>query len=420
MATHKAMRRFAFAVMFFICAGTLGVGGSVAAMAQTAEMISANQQVLGRGYARENEGLAVADYSNGRVLIYNTPSRTDENASIVLGKANFQSQGYYPGCGEPSANTMCNPTGVGKDLQGNLYVVDGGNCRILQFRQPFTSGMNASVVFSGLNIGGSASDCFLSTSGYLAGLQTVVGPHGTLWVADDKDSQVVGYVPPFSNGMTPTVAIGQTSVGILQTINNQPCNQGGVNQGDGAPTASTLCHPLGVAMDPLGNLWVSDSQNNRVLKYKPPFSTGMAAILELGHPASAPFTSGTVSGLSEPAGLAFDSNGNLWVAVEGNNQVVEYVPPFRNGKAESVILYGDSLTSAFNGPTGVTFDSKGRLSVSDSGNNRVLTFDPPFHSGMSAATVLGQPNFTDVLFNQGGGTTSSAKTLGDPRGIVAF
>ncbi|HET7344581.1 MAG TPA: hypothetical protein VFJ05_01750 [Nitrososphaeraceae archaeon] len=39
-----------------------------------------------------------------------------------------------------------------------------------------------------------------------------------------------------------------------------------------------------------------------------------------------------------PEGIALDSGGNLWIADNVNHRVLEYVPPFTNGKAANVVL----------------------------------------------------------------------------------
>ncbi len=70
---------------------------------------------------------------------------------------------------------------------------------------------------------------------------------------------------------------------------------------------------------------VVDTGNNRVLEFVAPLFTGMAASLVIGQSS---FTSSgsatTQSGLHNPEGLAFDSSGNLWVAENSNNRVLEF------------------------------------------------------------------------------------------------
>ena len=95
------------------------------------------------------------------------------------------------------------------------------------------------------------------------------------------------------------------------------------------------------------NLWVVDTGNSRVLEYKTPFSTGEAASLVIGQSSftSSDFADTNSTGLSYPTGLAFDSGGNLWVADQGNDRVLEYKAPFSTHEAASLVIGQPSFTS---------------------------------------------------------------------------
>jgi sugar lactone lactonase YvrE len=363
---------------------------------------------------------AVADYNNNRVLIYNIPFSTDESASVVLGQADFTHNASLP----IAANTINTPYSVAADSSGNLYVADTINCRVLQFKPPFTNNMSASVVIGEPNFTTVTCTDGASTLGYV--LRIAFDGDGDLWVAENiTSSRIVEFVPPFSNGMSASLVIGQTSL-----TSTAGCNQGG------SPTASTICGSWGMAFDSSGNLWVSDSYNNRVLEYKQPFSNGMAASLELGQPVATAFTSNTTNNggisatsLNFPAQPAFDGDGNLWVSEYGNNRVLEYVPPFSNDMAATLEVGQPSGATAFttNAPSttqsgfyqlyAISFDTQGNIQVVDSANSRVMIFDPPFSNGMNATTVIGQADFTTGTANQGG---IGANTLNTPWGGVTF
>jgi sugar lactone lactonase YvrE len=361
---------------------------------------------------------AVADTDNNRVLIYNIPFSTDESASVVLGQADFTHNAPL----SISASSM-SPYAIVADSSSNLYVADIGNCRVLQFKPPFTNGMNASVVIGEPDF--TTGTCGISASQFVGVIAIAIDGDGDLWVADST-SRVMEFVPPFSNGMSASLVIGQSSLG-----STAGCNQGA---SPGVPTASTICEAFGLTFDSSGNLWVSDTYNSRMLEFKPPFSNGMAASLELGQPAGATaFTTGTINngGVSATSLFwqtrsAFDGDGNLWVSDASNNRVLEYVPPFSNGMAATLELGQLSGATAFttNGanttqsglglPFTVSFDSSGNIYVADVTNSRVMIFDPPFSNGMDATTVLGQANFTTGSINQGGGV--GANTLNAPWG----
>lgn len=195
-----------------------------------------------------------------------------------------------------------------------------------------------------------------------------------------------------------------------------------LTRGGGNATANPtdLSSPGGIIFDSSGNLWVADSAYNRVLEFKAPLSTDEAASLVLGKPNLTASTDACYyslivnpSCLDNPAGLAFDSSGNLWVSDSTNARVLEFKTPFSNGENASIVLgrnnfttgnsndatpSASTLNSAIGGLGGLTFDSSGNLWVTDSGWNRVLEFQPPFSNGEAASIVIGQQNFTSGVY----------------------
>src|SRR5208282_1205048 len=103
------------------------------------------------------------------------------------------------------------------------------------------------------------------------------------------------------------------------------------------PTATPTCAPSGNSRMPegtaaVGAMFVSDSSNQRVLEYLPPFTTGMCASTVFGQPDFT--TSGqnvTQNGMGNPEATAFDGAGNLWSGDFYFGRVIEFVPPFSNG-----------------------------------------------------------------------------------------
>jgi len=376
--------------------------------------------------------LAVADTSNNRVLFYDSPFATNESASLVLGQPNFIEQARN----QATANTLSSPTGLAKDSAGNLYVADSGNCRVLQFQPPFVSYMNASLVIGQSQFNyNPENSCYGSplTSGMFGPSSVALDGQGNLWVTDPNFGRVTEYVPPFTIGMAPTLAIGQPSLESTYACNGENLGKGDTYP---SPTSSSLCEPFAATFDSKGDLWVADMANQRVLEFVPPFSTGMAASLELGQPAATAFTSNgfdtiSASSLHAPNALTFDSEGNLWVADTSNSRVLKFASPFTNGQAATTVIgqadfthstqYGSNPSgNRLYGPVGLTFDTGGNLIVSDNQNNRVLIFVPPFSNGMIAATAIGQPDLTGGAENQGDYSVPTARTLWSPYGAVTF
>jgi hypothetical protein len=120
------------------------------------------------------------------------------------------------------------------------------------------------------------------------------------------------FSPPFSTGMKASLVIGQTDM---------------ASSGSGL-ASSSFNLPWAITFDSKGDLWVADWDNSRVLEFLPPFFTGMSASRVIGQPD---FTTGnpalTATGMAYPSGLAFDSQGNLWVSDQGNSRVLEYLSP---------------------------------------------------------------------------------------------
>jgi len=363
--------------------------------------------------------LAVADEQNNRILIFDAPFTTDESASVVLGQVDFTGQQPNQG-GAAAANTLAAPSGLAIDAEGNLYVADSGNCRVLQFQPPFTTDMSAALVLGDPQADG---QCGTGAGAMDAALAITIDAHGDLWVVEAN--RVAEYTPPFSSDMSPSVVLGQASEG------SDLCNGGGAAGANGnpAPSAATLCNPVGAAFDAQGDLWVTDTFNARVLEYTPPFSSGMAASLELGVTGTQPFTAtGCPTGaagaaeLCFPQGVTFDSNGNLWVTTAFNG-ISEFAPPFSNGMTAKMVFAqpppSDSDPPSANTttiPYGIFQSGNGSLLVSDTGDNRVLIFAPPFGPGMQATTVIGQPNMTTGTDTAG----ATATKLWYPVGVVTF
>ncbi len=176
------------------------------------------------------------------------------------------------------------------------------------------------------------------------------------------------------------------------------CNLGG------APSASSLCLPSGVAADKSGNLYVGDQDNNRVLEFDAPRNNGPPAHLVFGQAASSQ-AGGCAGGIASadelclPQGVALDSGQNLYVADRGNNRVLEYLNPLapgagtqgtsgsasdttadfvfgQNGSfAATAGNAGGTSADSLSQPAGVAVDEAGSLYIADSGNNRVLEYN---------------------------------------------
>ena len=349
-----------------------------------------------------NPRVVVPDHNNNRVLIYNHPVANGQRADIVLGQSSFSTA-----ASGTSDTTMASPAAYAFDKNGNLYISDINNCRVLQFRAPFSNGQAASAVLGKPDFitpcGGSVSS---SNTGTTAGL--VFDKSGNLWVSDAGNDRVLHFKAPFTNGKAADIVLGQPDFVTVSTS----CNA--------TPTAASLCRPLGLAFDSSGVLYIADSGNNRIVGYKT-LKTKASASVELGHPPNVAFTSGVANDggisartLQTPVGIGMDSKNRLWVTDSQNNRVVRFDSKFHNGDAAVLVLgqadflqnlanrnLGTANASTLNAPQGIFVRNSGDVWVGDSFNHRTLRYKSTFSNGMDSLMVLGQPGFTQNLANQG-------------------
>lgn len=352
--------------------------------------------------------LYVVDTVNNRVLGFSSVAAlvNGEPADLVIGQPDFFSRD--PNHGGLNANSLNGPEGAAVDPNGNLYVADSLNNRVLEYPNPFNQGVTAALVFG--QPGFTSNSPSTSAVGLDFPSAVAVDAQGNLYVADRDHDRVLEYDTPAATANTAAdVVFGQRGA-----FNLAGCNNGGLD-------SSSLCVPSAVALDSAGNLYVADTGNNRVLEYDHPLANDTIADMVFGQSGS--FTTGVANNggisadsLSSPVGVAVDASGNLYTADTGNNRGLEYDIPAssRNTTADRVYGQSGSFTSdgnstvdaaSLNSPQGVAVDAQGHLYISDSINDRMLEFDTPLASA-TASLVLGQVRF-DIGTALGDPTTMS-------------
>jgi hypothetical protein len=141
--------------------------------------------------------LYVADTTNSRVLKYNTPISTDTTADMVFGQlGSFISTGSN--LGGVTADSLETPTDVGADSAGNVYITDTGTERTLEYDNPVNLGTSADVVFGqggimtsfGNNTGG------LGASSQADPWAIAFDHACNLWTVDYGNNRVLEYDQP--------------------------------------------------------------------------------------------------------------------------------------------------------------------------------------------------------------------------------
>ncbi|HEY2106181.1 MAG TPA: NHL repeat-containing protein [Candidatus Binataceae bacterium] len=381
------------------------------------------------GIAVDGAGnLFVTDSNNNRVLEFSNPfavmkatGRTAGfQAGLVLGQPDFRANQCNRGAAVGAA-TLCTPIAAALDSHNNLFVADANNQRVLEYNAGFATAANANRVFGQLgsfttniaNKGGvvNARTLDLSPQPH-AGL--AIDPNNSLFIADFNNHRVLKYNFPLSSD-TANAVFGQAGKFTQNFCDN--------NNG---PNANSLCGPFGVTVDRVGDVFIADSEANRVLEFKPPIAANPTANVVFGGSCS-PLSSGT---MCTPAGVAVDSSGNLYVDDLGNNRLLEFFPPFPAFPFASQILgQPDSIHNApnsvdvegMNNPTGVALDrsvTPNHLYVAEQSNHRILGFRnaASFRNNAPADIVIGQPDFYSPFCNQTGGP--NRRTLCSPNGLA--
>ena len=241
-------------------------------------------------------------------------------------------------------------------------------------------------------------------------LDTSVSPP-IVYIADSGNNRVLGfrYATQLVAGAVADIVIGQVNL-----YANQPQNPANGGRQTG------LSNPTGLAVDSVGNLYVADAGNNRILRFPQPFapanvnqfpslvigqkgySTSTANLNGIG--ASTLFLN---SGTTGRMGIAFDATGNLWVADRGNNRVLRFPattlatganfpaadlvigqPDFvSSGNAGNSNASRSTLTGLTN-PEAVSLDSSGNLFVVDQ-LFRTVVYNAPLATGQTANMLFG-------------------------------
>lgn len=343
------------------------------------------------GVAVNANHIYVADFHNHRVQVFNRNTLT-YIATIGTGFGSGNTQFRYP-------------TDVAVDTAGNIYVADLHNLRVQQFDSnrvyqrtygttgvPYPATNNRFNEPEGVAVGPDGSLYIVEGEGHrLVKLDANGIPQwtvGTAGLQGDRDDQfaLLSDVAVSPDGRIFTTArwgivrmmpAGDHRIQIFNPDGSFYGAFGGYGSGNYQFKA-----PSGLAFDAQGNLYVADSDNHRVQIYD----------RHLAYTATLGITGSPGSDNAQfnfPFDVAVDRNGNIYVADEGNNRVQVF-----NSNRQYVRTLGGGATGnsfdRFNGwgPHQLAVDRQGRLYVVDSGNNRIQVFDT-FANGNAYLTTIG-------------------------------
>jgi sugar lactone lactonase YvrE len=340
-----------------------------------------------------NRNLYVADRNNNRI-------RKISNDGVVTTLAGNGSSGSINGSGNMS--TFYWPSALTVDASGTVYIADTYNHLI---RKISIDGVVSTFAGSGSmgNLNGTGTQASFK---YPTGI--AVDASGNLYVADQSNHLIrkitsAGVVSTFAGS---GVAGNTNSTGLLASFNN----------------------PTGIAVDAQGNVYVADMSNHLIRKIT---SAGVVSTLAGNGVSSNLNGTGTAAGFSSPYGIAVDSLGNVYVSETGNQSIRKItsagVVTTLAGSGSSGSTNGVGSAASFYNPAGLAVDGSGNVYVADSYWHLIrkitqtgYSINPELPSGLSfdptTGSITGMPvapsnltTYTVTACNLGGVGSTTLK-----------
>jgi uncharacterized protein (TIGR03437 family) len=333
--------------------------------------------------AQLNGPLGVAVDSGGNLYIADTANNAVRKVTAAGTISTLAGSGTLGSGGDGAAATSAQlngPQGVAVDASGNVYIADTGNAKV----RKVSAGGTIST-YAGSGTAGFAGDGAAATSAQLnLPIGLAVDSGGNLYIAD------------YGNNVVRRVA---ASGGTISTVAGNTVQSYG---GDGAKaTSAALNGPQSVAVDGGGNLYIADSQNNRVRVVTP--AGGISTVAGTGLPGyTGDGKAATSAQIVSPSGLVVDSTGGLYFtdssAVIRKFTVGGSIYTIAGNGTQGYSGDGALATGAqLNAPMAMAVDSKGVLYVADTGNSSIRALLPVGLANSIAAVVSAAGNQTGAV-----------------------
>ncbi|MEZ5400298.1 MAG: hypothetical protein R2729_11565 [Bryobacteraceae bacterium] len=305
----------------------------------------------------------VADTLNHRVLGFANAlrARGGDAADIVIGQPDFYRAIINFPSGEPTTPSnigLSLPVGVAVDADGNLWVADTGNGRVMRFPDPFgqtETPRRADLVIGQASFTARQTDASSRTMSAPYGLAFSV--EGSLLVSDNAHHRVLLFTPPFTSGMAADRVFGQPDF----------------NSSAAGTTGNRFNGPAHISTDTDDRLYVADSANNRIQIFSraPVAGTDPTAAFSLQR------------GVRTPVAVFVSKvTGEIWVANRNANQALRY------RRFDDLTIAGDASDYSVpsGGPLALTLDRFSNLYVADALNRIAIHY--PTLSVVNGANYL--------------------------------
>ncbi len=311
-------------------------------------------------------------------------------AGIVTTVAGTGEQGFAGDGGPATSAQLDSPAGVAVDAAGIIYIADTHNQRIRKVSNGTISTIAGTGVAGFSGDGGSAASAQLSNPTALA-----VDSSGNLYIADTDNHRIRKI-----SGTTITTVAGNGEQEF---------------SGDGAAaTAAGIDSPNGVAVDAAGWIYIGDTHNQRVRVVN---TAGVISTLAGGNSKAYGGDGGQATSalLARPRGLSVDAQGNIYVADSDNNRIRLIA---KTGNISTVAGNGSqgfagdgglAVNAILNTPRAPAVQAPGVFAFSDTNNQLIRWVGPDsvIHTiaGETSGTGGGQ-GFSETLTLSGASTVA--------------
>jgi sugar lactone lactonase YvrE len=301
-------------------------------------------------------------------------TRTGAIVTTVAGKCYPTARDYVDGLGDEAR--FCKPCGLGVDAQGNLLVADCFNHCI---RRVSPEGMVTTVA----GVCGDRADYLdgpADQARFFWPTHAIADPAGIIYVADSWNNRVRLIT---SDGMVSTLAGGDPGYR------------------DGPGHLARFGRPNGLVLDGEGNLLVADLDNNCIRRIS---SGGMVTTIAGGEERAYADGPALQARFGAPNSLAFDSDGNLYVAEAFYGHNLPGWPRVRKiapdgtvttvaGDGQRGYIDGPASEAQFDFPGGPSIDRHGNIYLADDFNHCIRVIRPDGQVATLAGT--GEPGYRD-------------------------
>ena len=303
--------------------------------------------------------LYIADSNHNRVRM------VCAGTQAAIAGTSCPSQGIINTIVGGSGTVLNNPSGLAMDGAGNLYIADSGAHTVLEL----SAATGMVTTFAGTGTSGYKGDGGAATAAELeTPFSMAVDALGDVFITDNEANVIRAVCA------APGTLFGVSCAAAGDIVTVAGTGTAGA-AGDGGPAiAAQINGPYSVAIDPSGNLFIADTENNKVRAV-----CATAGGTVFGTTCSAVGTIFTVSGdgqgnfagdggaatsaeINSPSGLAFDPAGNLYIADTQNNRIrkinatTDVIVTLGGDGSANFAGDGDSaLDAAMHGPYGLAF-----------------------------------------------------------------